>query len=96
VLDYTLHLVKSGPLGFAALVGDAIEQKLPRVPAPTLVLRGSRDPIVPRRWLAEVVAHLPDATSAEVAGAAHAAQYSRADIVATLIGRFVRSTTAVC
>jgi pimeloyl-ACP methyl ester carboxylesterase len=91
VLDYTLHLAKTGPLGFAALIDDAIERKLPRVPVPTLVMRGSRDPIVPRRWLAEVVAHLPDATSAEVAGAAHAAQYSRPDVAAALIGRFVRA-----
>lgn len=38
------------------------EHVYPRVSAPTLVVRGSLDLLVPQRWFDEVVAALPDAT----------------------------------
>jgi pimeloyl-ACP methyl ester carboxylesterase len=90
LVDYALHTVKSGPLGFAAMVRDRVEEKLPCVPVRTLVVRGRRDAIAPRRWVAEVAARLPDGRTAEVDGA-HAAHYSRPDAVAALIAAFVRA-----
>jgi 2-hydroxy-6-oxonona-2,4-dienedioate hydrolase len=78
-VDYTLHLWKSGLAGFVEMLRDPVEAKLPHVQAPTLVVRGSRDPIVPRAWAEEVAAALPRGRLAEVAGAPHAVNYAAPD-----------------
>lgn len=53
------------------MLADRIEDLLPRVAAPALVVRGADDPLVPHRWAAEVAALLPDGQLCEVPGAAH-------------------------
>jgi 2-hydroxy-6-oxonona-2,4-dienedioate hydrolase len=78
-LDYTLHVAKSGLAGFVEMLRDPMEKKLPDVQAPTLVVRGARDPIVPRAWAEEVAATLPRGRLAEVAGAPHAVNYAAPD-----------------
>ena len=54
---------------------DRIEENLPRLRAPTLVVRGSRDPICPQRWAEEIVQILPEGRLAILPGAAHAANF---------------------
>jgi pimeloyl-ACP methyl ester carboxylesterase len=61
---------------FRALLDDAIEHKLGYLRVPTIVVRGSRDPTVPRAWAEEVVALLPNGQLAEVPGAGHTLNYS--------------------
>jgi pimeloyl-ACP methyl ester carboxylesterase len=68
-----------------------IEEVLPSVAAPTLVLRGTLDRVAPRRWADEAAALLPRGTVAEVPFAGHAAHYTRPDAVADRIVRFVGS-----
>ncbi|HEX6202194.1 MAG TPA: alpha/beta hydrolase [Thermoanaerobaculia bacterium] len=70
---------------FRVALADRIEESLPQVAVPTLVVRGSRDPIVPRRWGEEVAALLPDGRLAEVDGGGHALNYSRPDELARLV-----------
>lgn len=70
---------------FRLALADRIEESLPRVAVPTLVVRGSRDPIVPRRWAEEATALLPDGRLVELAGGGHALNYSRADELAGLV-----------
>jgi pimeloyl-ACP methyl ester carboxylesterase len=41
------------------MMRDRIEQRLPHIKAPTLVVRGSYDVVTPARWAAEMVALLP-------------------------------------
>jgi 2-hydroxy-6-oxonona-2,4-dienedioate hydrolase len=53
------------------LMADAIERKLPQVRAPTLVIRGERDPMVSQRWAEEVTRLLPEARLVVIPGAAH-------------------------
>lgn len=61
---------------------DRIEEKLPHVYVPVLVVRGSRDPIVPQDWAEEVTRLLPQGRLVVVPGAPHALNYSRpADLV---------------
>ncbi|MES1241489.1 MAG: alpha/beta fold hydrolase [Acidobacteriota bacterium] len=68
---------------------DRIEDKLGRVSAPSLVLRGERDAIVPQRW-AEAVARGLGAGPVEVlAGAGHALNYSAADELMRRIRAFL-------
>ncbi|MCU1513699.1 MAG: hydrolase [Microbacteriaceae bacterium] len=50
------------------LLDDVIEERLPRLSQPTLVLRGDRDPIVSREWAEAVTALLPHGEFAEVKG----------------------------
>ncbi|MEO6943274.1 MAG: alpha/beta hydrolase [Lacisediminihabitans sp.] len=50
------------------LLDDHIEERLPMVRAKTLVVRGHRDPIVPREWAKRVASLIPDAVSREVSG----------------------------
>ena len=88
-VDYSLHVGKSGFAAFAEMLSDPIERKLSHVRAPTLVVRGARDPIVPRAWAQQVVATLPRARLAEVAGAAHAVNYSAPDALARLTLEFL-------
>lgn len=47
------------------------EHSYPRIAAPTLVVRGEHDAVVPQPWFDEVVAAIPDATSFVVAGHHH-------------------------
>jgi 2-hydroxy-6-oxonona-2,4-dienedioate hydrolase len=54
---------------------DRIEEKLPYMRAPTLVVRGSRDLIVPQRWAEEVTGLLPMGRLSVIPGAAHTANY---------------------
>ncbi|MEH0935865.1 alpha/beta fold hydrolase [Micromonospora psammae] len=52
-------------------VRNAIEADLVRVAAPTLVLTGDRDPVVPRSWRDRAARLVPHARAATVPGAAH-------------------------
>jgi pimeloyl-ACP methyl ester carboxylesterase len=56
---------------------DPIEQKLSRIVAPTLVVRGTRDAIVPQRWAEEAARLLPNGRLVVIAGAAHTINYSQ-------------------
>jgi 2-hydroxy-6-oxonona-2,4-dienedioate hydrolase len=83
-LDYALHVAKSGFAGFIEMLRDPVETKLARVQAPTLVVRGTRDPIVPRAWAEEVAAGLPHGRLVEVTGSAHAVNYAAPEALARL------------
>jgi len=69
---------------------DHIEDKLPAIEVPGLVLRGERDPVAPQRWVEEVAHLLPHARLEILPGTAHAANYSAPQDVATAIRRFLR------
>jgi 2-hydroxy-6-oxonona-2,4-dienedioate hydrolase len=75
------YLFRAGPVRTLRtarlMLGHAPEEYAARVQAPTLVLRGERDPIASRRWVEELAARLPNGRVAVIAGAAHAAHYSR-------------------
>lgn len=61
VLPYMLH--------------DRIEDRLARVRARTLVMRGQHDVIVPRRWTEALTTMLPDARMREVPDIGHVCMY---------------------
>ena len=91
-VDYALHLAKAGVAGFVEMVRDPVEEKLPRVLAPTLVVRGSRDPIVPRVWAEEFAALVPDGRVTEVPGAPHAVNYAAPAALARLTLDFLATS----
>ncbi|AHJ30491.1 alpha/beta hydrolase [Nodularia spumigena CS-584] len=58
-------------------LADRIEEKLPYMHVPTLVVRGKEDPVVPQQWAEEVVHLLPNARLAVIPGGGHTLNYSR-------------------
>jgi pimeloyl-ACP methyl ester carboxylesterase len=88
--DYVLFGFRRFRQTFHHALADRVEDKLPRVLAPTLVVRGERDPIASQRWVAEFTARLPRGRMAVVPGAAHSVNYMAADALADLVRGFLR------
>lgn len=66
-----------------------IENSLPRIAAPCLIVCGEFDPIVPLRWAESLAALLPRGAMIVIGRVGHAFQYASPDITARLIGDFV-------
>ncbi|PZR53875.1 alpha/beta hydrolase [Xylanimonas oleitrophica] len=69
-------LVRSGPPYYVAqlrhVVEHHLEQVLPRVEVPVVVVRGDRDPVAPSSWTALLAASAPRGISRTVRGRHHA------------------------
>jgi 2-hydroxy-6-oxonona-2,4-dienedioate hydrolase len=89
VRDYWHAGVPRALATFRLSLQDAIEEQLPRVQAPTLVVRGARDRIVPERWAREAAALLPRGRYAEVPGGPHCVNYTTPDRFVRLIRPFL-------
>ena len=74
---------------FGRALADRIEDKLPLVQAPTLVVRGARDRIVPQAWAEEVTRLLPRGRLAVVAGAPHTVNFAAPAALAELVRPFL-------
>lgn len=66
-------------LTFRHCVRHRIEDVLPDIAAPTLVVRGERDPIVPQRWAEEATSLLRDGRLAVMPRASHTITSTRPD-----------------
>jgi len=66
-------------------LADRIEERLPLVEQPTLVLRGGKDGFVSAGWAEQVSALLPRARLVDIPGEPHAVHYTRPDLVATVV-----------
>ena len=85
--------LRSGPVRTVRwsrkMVDYRLEARLREVTAPTLVVRGERDPIVPQEWAVRVASLLSRGELVVVRGAAHAAHYSHARELRGLVGDFL-------
>jgi len=79
---------------FQEALADVVESKLPNVAAPTLVVHGSRDPIVPLRWARDAADLLPCGWLSQIPGAAHAANWSHPKEVASIVREFLETPWA--
>lgn len=68
---------------------DRIEDKLPRIGAPTLLVRGARDPLMPEAWAQKALALLPRGQLAVLAGQTHAINYTAPHELASCIRPFL-------
>lgn len=73
--DYLIAGTRRGWRTLRYALEDRIEANLPRLRAPALVVRGSRDPICPQRWAEQVAQLLPEGRLVVLSGAAHAANF---------------------
>lgn len=76
---------------FFYILQDPIEERLPHVRVPTLVVCGAHDPIVPRRWAEEATRLLPYGRLSVIEEGAHAVNYDAPDQLATLVCDFLLS-----
>lgn len=69
--------IRTGPLWFVRKLRPTLEHRvedaLPRILGPTLVLRGEDDPVSPRDWAREMTALLPDGELREIPDRGHEA-----------------------
>lgn len=70
---------------------DPIEEKLPLVPVPTLVVRGEHDSVAPLDWARHVTRLLPSAHLVVIRGASHAVNFSAPRELARVVLPFLRS-----
>jgi 2-hydroxy-6-oxonona-2,4-dienedioate hydrolase len=68
---------------------DPIEQKLSRMVAPTLVVRGTRDAIVPQHWAEEATRLLPNGRLVVIERVAHTINYSQPAWLAEVVLPFL-------
>ncbi len=61
---------------FRYMLRDPIEEKLPHVQVPTMLIRGENDPMVPARWFNEAANLLHPDRTVEIPFWGHAVQYS--------------------
>lgn len=73
-------------------VDDAIEAKLPKVTAPTLVVRGRFDQTLSQKWAEEFTGLLPAGKLVVVEGAPHNVHYSAPHVMARLMESFLAGT----
>jgi 2-hydroxy-6-oxonona-2,4-dienedioate hydrolase len=87
--DYRDASIRRVLATFRHALADRIERNLPRLQAPTLVVRGARDPIVPQRWAEEAARLLPRGRLVVVPGAAHTMCFTSPDELARVIQPFL-------
>jgi pimeloyl-ACP methyl ester carboxylesterase len=87
--DFALAGPRRSLRTFRYALADRIEDKLPRVDAPTLVVRGERDPIVPQRWAEQVTGLLPRGRLVVIPGGPHCVNYSTPGAFARVVRAFL-------
>jgi 2-hydroxy-6-oxonona-2,4-dienedioate hydrolase len=70
---------------FRSALADRIEERLPLIDQPTVVVRGELDGFVGAGWAEQAAALLPCGRLVVVPGEAHAVHYSRPDLVAEVV-----------
>jgi 2-hydroxy-6-oxonona-2,4-dienedioate hydrolase len=71
------------------LLHDHVEQNLPRVAPPTLVVRGEHDRVVPQRWAERVTRLLPRACLHVLPRGAHVMNYTLPEALAAVVEPFI-------
>lgn len=69
---------------------DRIEDKLPQMRCPTLVVRGELDPLVSQEWAEEVCRRLPRGRLVVIPGASHTANYSDPEAFVDVVRPFLQ------
>lgn len=92
LVDY----VRTGPRWYLQtlpiMLGYRIEEALPRLQVPLLLVRGARDPIATQAWAEQMRRLAPGSRLVTVDRAAHVAMYSRPEEVAEAVLAHARAT----
>jgi 2-hydroxy-6-oxonona-2,4-dienedioate hydrolase len=86
--------LRAGPATVAVTAAEAlrdrIEENARHVSAPTLVVRGSRDALVPQAWAERLAAAFPDGELHVVDGFPHAVNYTAPEALSALVSAGTR------
>lgn len=74
---------------FQHSLNDHIEDQLPRIAAPTLIVRGEHDPICHAGWARQLASLLPHGRYVEIPGVAHTLCYTAPSELAAVTREFV-------
>jgi pimeloyl-ACP methyl ester carboxylesterase len=88
--DYWRTGLRRGWETLQAALEDRIEDKLPLLSMPILVVRGQGDPIVSPRWVTEITPLLPNGRLVITHGA-HTPNFSEPDSFVSVIRPFLRT-----
>jgi pimeloyl-ACP methyl ester carboxylesterase len=91
-IDYAKAGIRRALATARILIRDRIEERLPLIDAPTLVLHGSRDPVSPERWAEEAARLLPHGRLVVVQGATHTMNYTYPDEFAAAVRPFLEES----
>jgi 2-hydroxy-6-oxonona-2,4-dienedioate hydrolase len=89
LVDYVKAGVRRIRFTIRMAMEDRIEDKLPGIVAPTLVVRGGNDPIVPQRWAEEVVRRLPRGELRVLPGLGHTINFTAPKEFTTVMRPFL-------
>jgi 2-hydroxy-6-oxonona-2,4-dienedioate hydrolase len=89
IRDYVKAGVKRAMDTFEIALADRIEERLPQLHMPALVIRGEKDHIVSQEWAEEVARLLPRGRLEVVEGGFHALNYSWPECFAELVRDFL-------
>jgi 2-hydroxy-6-oxonona-2,4-dienedioate hydrolase len=90
LLDYLRAGFGRTAMTFGYAIQDKLEERLPHVRQPTLVVRGQHDPVVPLRWAEEVSGHLPAGRLVVIEGASHAVNHHSPEQLAQAVLDFLK------
>lgn len=90
LVDYLQAGMGRAAQTFGYALQDRIEEKLPHVRQPALVVRGARDPIVSERWAEEVNGLLSESRLVVIQNAAHGVNYNSPEELARVVFDFVK------
>lgn len=68
---------------------DPVEEKLPAIRVPVLVVRGECDPLVPPRWSKRAATLVSDGWEVTIPGAAHAVNFSAPEALVNEVMKFM-------
>ncbi|MBA2734877.1 MAG: alpha/beta hydrolase [Acidobacteria bacterium] len=91
LLDYLQAGLGRTAQTFGYAIQDKIEERLPGVRHPVLVVRGQYDPVVPERWAEEVNRLVPSSQLVVIKGAAHAVNHNSPEQLAQCVLGFLKS-----
>ena len=76
-------------------LADRIEEVLPHVRVPALVVRGEHDALAPREWTARIASLLGAPAPIEIAGAAHGVNHGAPEALAVIVRELARCRATV-
>lgn len=89
VRDYATAGVRRALQTYRHMMADRIEDSLVRVQAPTLVIRGSRDPVISEAWASTAASIVPNSRFASIPGAIYPINYTAPLELARIVTPFL-------
>lgn len=91
LLDYLRAGLGRTAHTFGYAIQNRIEERLPKVQQPVLIVRGELDPVVPQAWAEELHASLPPSQFVVIEKAGHAVNHNSPAELARIVLDFLRS-----